>query len=118
MGFSMFTAMFYTVFILVIGVFAITIVKGLGEWNRNNHSPRLTVEATVTAKRTHVSHHHHNDAGNLHTSTSTSYYVTFQVASGDRMELQVSGSEFGMLAEGDYGQLSFQGTRYLAFVRC
>lgn len=50
-------------------------------------------------------------------STSTSYYVTFEVESGDRMELHVSGSEYGMLAEGDYGQLTFQGTRYLDFVR-
>ena len=31
----------------------------------------------------------------------TSYYVTFQVESGDRMELSVSGREYGMLAEGD-----------------
>lgn len=35
----------------------------------------------------------------------------------DRMELRVSGSEYGMLVEGDYGILSFQGTRYLGFDR-
>lgn len=44
-------------------------------------------------------------------------YVTFQVESGDRMELNVSGTEYGMLIEGDYGELTFQGTRYLGFVR-
>ena len=33
------------------------------------------------------------------------------------MELHVSGFEYGQLAEGDRGQLSFQGTRYLGFVR-
>jgi hypothetical protein len=49
--------------------------------------------------------------------TSTSYYVTFQVASGDRMELHVSGREYGILIEGDYGKLTFQGTRYLGFQR-
>ena len=37
--------------------------------------------------------------------------------SGDRMELRVSGREYGLLAEGDRGQLTFQGTRYLSFVR-
>jgi hypothetical protein len=55
----------------------------------------------------------------MHTSghTSTTYYVTFQVESGDRMEFHVSGEEYGLLVEGDYGDLSFQGTRYLGFVR-
>lgn len=45
------------------------------------------------------------------------YYVTFQFESGDRMEFQVYGSEYGMLAEGDEGKLTFQGTRYLSFER-
>ena len=45
------------------------------------------------------------------------YYVTFQTERGDRMEFQVSGTEYGMFAEGDTGRLTFQGTRYLAFER-
>ena len=48
---------------------------------------------------------------------STWYYATFQVESGDRMEFSVTGIEYGMLAEGDTGKLSFQGTRYLSFER-
>ena len=43
--------------------------------------------------------------------------MTFEVESGDRIELELSGTEYGMLAEGDYGKLSFQGTRYLGFER-
>ena len=53
----------------------------------------------------------------FYTTTNTMYYVTFQMESGDRMEFQVSGIEYGMLAEGDTGELTFQGTRYLAFER-
>ena len=49
--------------------------------------------------------------------TFTSYYVTFQVESGDRMEFEISDTEYGMLAEGDSGKLTFQGTRYLNFQR-
>ena len=49
--------------------------------------------------------------------TFTSYYVTFQVESGDRMEFEISDMEYGMLAEGDSGELTFQGTRYLNFQR-
>lgn len=56
-------------------------------------------------------------AGAMHTARSTSYYAAFQVGSGDRMELHVGGAEYGMLAEGDAGKLTFQGTRYLGFER-
>ena len=115
----LFELMFFLVFFLVIGVFVVTAVKGIGEWNKNNHSPRLTVPATVVSKRTNVSrHHHHHGTGHVgHTSTSTTYYATFQFDSGDRMELHVSGQEYGMLVEGDFGDLTFQGTRYLGFAR-
>ena len=120
-GFGMFNAfgiMFAIVFVLVIGTFIVIAVKGIGQWNKNNHSPRLTVPATVVAKRTNVSHHRHGGVNDHHHHhTSTSYYVTFQVESGDRMELQVSGQEYGMVVEGDVGNLTFQGTRYLGFER-
>ena len=117
-GFDMFSIMFSIVFIIVIGMFVVTAIKGIGQWNKNNNSPRLTVPATVVAKRTNVSHHNHAGTNSHHHhSTSTTYYVTFQVESGDRMELHLSGHEFGMLVEGDKGKLSFQGTRYLGFER-
>ena len=118
-GFSIFGIIWVVMFLLVFGIILFTVITGIRQWNKNNHSPRLTVPATVVAKRTNVSHHHHNhDAGHIgHTSTSTSYYVTFQVASGDRMELHMAGHEFGLLVEGDRGNLTFQGTRYLSFER-
>ena len=118
MSFNMFGIMFTIVFVLVMGMFVVTIVQSIGQWNKNNNSPRLTVSATVVAKRTNVSRHHHNGAnGHHHSSTSTTYYVTFQVESGDRMELRMTGQEYGMLVEGDEGRLTFQGTRYLGFER-
>lgn len=114
-----FEILFTLMFLLVFGMIVFTVIRGIGQWNKNNNSPRLTVPATVVSKRGDVSHHHHaggpHSAG--HTTTSTTYYVTFQVESGDRMELHVSGSEYGMLAEGDTGHLTFQGTRYLGFER-
>lgn len=123
MGFGLFQTMFSVVFIFVIGMFIVTAVKGISTWNKNNNSPRLTVPAAIVAKRMDVSHHQHANAGDItgahghHYSTSTWYFVTFQVESGDRMELSVNGAEYGMLAEGDKGKLSFQGTRYLSFER-
>lgn len=116
-----FEVIFGLIFLLVISTFVVTAIRGVSEWHNNNQSPRLTVEAAVVTKRIEVSRHQHANAGDasgahgFHTVTSTSYYITFQVASGDRMEFHVSGSEYGMLVEGDSGQLSFQGTRYLGF---
>ena len=117
-GFILFRIMFILAFVLVIGMFLVFAVKGIAQWNQNNHSPRLTVPAVIVAKRTNVTRHHHGGAGgHHHHHTSTSYYVTFQFGGGDRMELLVSGSEYGMFVEGDQGDLSFQGTRYLGFER-
>lgn len=113
----------FLVFAVVLVGFVIQIVRGVGTWNRNNQSPRLTVSAQIVSKRTQVTQHTHPNAGDatgahgFHTTTSTSYYVTFQVESGDRMEFRVSGSEYGTYIEGDTGKLSFQGTRYLGFER-
>lgn len=114
-GFGMFELMFGVVFLIVIGTFLVTAVKGLSQWNRNNNAPELTVEATVVAKRTNVTHHHGGEHHHHHTSTQ--YYATFQVTSGDRMEFALDGGEYGMLVEGDVGALTFQGTRYLRFDR-
>lgn len=116
-GFSAFHTLFFLFFAVIIVVFIIGVVRGVSTWHKNNHSPRLTVEAAVVAKRqnTDVSHHHHDN--HLHTSTFTDYYATFQFESGDRLELHLSGQEYGLLAEGDVGELTFQGTRYLDFRR-
>ncbi|MCI5573056.1 MAG: DUF2500 domain-containing protein [Faecalibacterium prausnitzii] len=119
----LFSLLFPLVFLLALGTILFTLVGNLRTWNKNNHSPRLTVQAAVVAKRTQVSRHRNANAGDATgahgytTSSVTTYYVTFQVESGDRMELQVGGAEYGMLVEGDTGKLSFQGTRYLSFQR-
>ena len=118
MGFGMFGVMFTIMFVVVIGMFVVTAVQGISQWNKNNNSPRLTVTATVVAKRTNISRHRHRGANDHHHyHTSTTYYVTFEVESGDRMELEMDGSEYGLLVEGDRGSLTFQGTRYQGFAR-
>lgn len=115
---TLFPVMFFAVFALIIGTFIVFLVKGLSQWSKNNASPVLTVEAKVVTKRADVSNRLDSDSdGMTHRHSSTSYYVTFQVESGDRMELHVPDQEFGLLVEGDRGRLTFQGTRYHGFVR-
>lgn len=116
MPFGAFQMIFMIVFVLIVGVILFNVIKGVGQWNTNNKSPHLSVMATVVTKRINVSHHNHNNSNvGMNSTSRTSYYVTFQVESGDRMEFHISGSEYGMLVEGDTGRLTFQGTRYLGF---
>ena len=102
------------IFVIVIGTFIVTAARGVGEWSKNNASPRLTVGASVVTKRQHNTSHRTQHGHRHHHSY---YYVTFQVDSGDRMELSVTGPEFGVIVEGDTGKLTFQGTRFLSFTR-
>ena len=73
--------------------------------DRTGFSPHKALAGRARARRDNM------------TRGYTRYFVTFEFESGDRLELKVDGSEYGLLAEGDCGMLSFQGTRYLGFVR-
>ena len=108
--------MFLIVPIFIFGILAVTLLRGAKQWHRDEQSPRLTVEAKVVSKRTDY-HRGMNTRNNMHTAASTSYYATFEFESGDRMELELQGNEYGMLVEGDKGKLTFQGSRYLGFQR-
>ena len=108
-GFDVMQGFVFLIFAIVIMAFIVFFIKGISTWHKNDNSPRLTVAATVVAKRqnTDVHHHHTGDNVAMHTSTSTMYYATFQFDSGDRLELHVPGREYGMLVEGDAGELTF-----------
>ena len=121
--FELMDILFPIFFLLILGIIIFSIINRVLTWNKNNHSPRLTVPAKVIAKRANTNQHMQGNAGDITgahgytTTTSTSYYATFQFESGDRMEFLISGREYGLLAEGDEGKLTFQGTRYLSFER-
>lgn len=100
------TVLFFILFFAVIA-------KNIGQWFKNENSPRLTVSAKIVDMR-RKTHHHHSNGHHHHSRT---YHVTFEVESGDRMELRVHRNEYGLLAVGDQGKLTFQGTRYLGFER-
>ena len=111
---EVFGILFFIMFFAVFALVFVQAARGVLQWNKNNHAPRLTVDATVVAKRTNVTRHR---SKNHMSHTSTTYFVTFQVESGDRMELMLPGNEFGLMVEGDRGKVSFQGTRFLGFER-
>ncbi|MCD7858095.1 MAG: DUF2500 domain-containing protein [Clostridiales bacterium] len=113
-----FSVLFFAAFVIVLVVILINVVGGIRDWHQNNQSPVLDVEAAVVSKRQDFSTHMHNAGdGVMHHTTHCSYYVTFQFHSNDRLELSVSGEQYGLLSEGDLGTLTFQGTRFLGFQR-
>ncbi len=94
--------------ILVISVGG-SIIKILGERANNQAAPVLTADAVVAAKRLQVV--------NRGKSHSTEYYATFDLGSGERIELELDGKQYGLLAEEDRGALRYQGTWFLDFAR-
>ena len=114
---------FFIIFVVIfVAILAVVIGRGIYVWNKNNHSAKLTVDARVVTKRMKVTSMSGGHAGNVSsmnmgTSARTRYFATFEMEKGSRLELQVSDYEYGMLAEGDEGKLTFQGTRYLGFER-
>ena len=99
--------------VLFFILFFAVLAKNIAQFFKNEASPRLTVPAKIVDMQ-RKTHHHHSNGHHHHTHT---YHVTFEVESGDRMELKVSRNEYGMLVVGDSGRVSFQGTRYLGFER-
>ncbi|MGU3472511.1 DUF2500 domain-containing protein [Paenibacillus sp. D51F] len=109
-----------TAFTILIAVIAVIIGAGLWKsysgWSRINGQPQLSVKAAVVSKRSRVRSRQPYEEGS-HQQTLTDYYATFEVESGDRMEFSVTGKDFGLLAEGDVGKLTFRGSRYQGFER-
>ncbi|MDG0791210.1 DUF2500 domain-containing protein [Cohnella ginsengisoli] len=99
------------ILILVVGGFLYAIIRGISTWTTNNASDIITSPATVLDKRTEVW------GGSGDSSSSTNYYVTFQLANRTRIELPVRGDRFGLIVIGDQGQLTYQGTRFKEFTR-
>lgn len=64
--------------------------------------PVLEAEGTVVGKRTAV-----GGGGNI--GVSQGYYVTFELADGQRLELGASGQQYGLIVEYDQGRLVYQG---------
>lgn len=108
---------------LIFAVFIIFIIgSAISQYTKNEASPQLTVEARVVEKKEETTMHAHtstdgNGVTHTHHTHDVSYYVRFQVESGDTLRFHVRRREFNELLEGDFGRLTFQGTRYQGFER-
>ena len=110
-----FFIIFFLMFFAVFGLVFYNIIKEMVRNTKNKNSPRISVNAKVVAKRMQV--HGGTHTSNHHSVGYTKYFATFQFESGDRLELGVYDTEYGLLVEGDEGVLTFRGTEYLSFER-
>lgn len=100
--------------IVIVAVVVIVLVKGvqgLFTWSSNNAAEILNKPSEIVTKRTEVW------GGSGNSSTSTSYYITFEFEDCSRQEFEVKAKKFGMLVEGDIGILTYQGTRFIDYAR-
>ncbi len=74
------------VFVIVIGTIIFQAAKGVQEWSHNNSQPVLSVPACVVSKRTATSGHVSSNSGG---HVSTSYFATFELESGERLEFSL-----------------------------
>jgi len=104
--------------LLVIGGFIYVIIRGITNYSRNASQPVLTEHVRVIGKRTNVSSHVNTSNSNMNNRrTSTTYYVAFETDAGQRLELRMSGREYGIIMEGDIGNLMYQGEWFKGFDR-
>ncbi len=105
--FKIFPFIFFIIFFIIIVAFITIFIKGFSEWNNNNHSPKLTIDAKVVSKRMNTMRNTYNSR----------YYATFEFEGGERLELFIPPTDFGYIVEGDKGKLTFKGTRFIKFER-
>ena len=104
------TLLFAVPFVVFAALFIWIILRHIITAAKNSASPVAAEKAAAVAKRQMT-------AGGFNGGYSTSYYVTFEFSGGERTEFSVKGKEYGMIAEGDTGILSYQGTRFISFER-
>ncbi|MGC3954410.1 MAG: DUF2500 domain-containing protein [Propionicimonas sp.] len=137
-GFGAFDTMFNLIFglvvvgfVVILGVMVAGVVRSARQGIKNNAAPEVTAQARVVDKRIEISGGGTTHSGPTMSSDGTftsagmstsspvheEHYVTFEQAGGERFELKVPASEYGLLVVGDQGAVTMKGTRYLGFQR-
>lgn len=112
-----FDFIFNLIFIIIIICFITilgTAIKNFIEYLSNKTKDKVSVKATVISKRMNVSYAYNemNMSNNY-----TTYYIGFEFINGEREEFTVKGRIYNLLIEGDKGNLTIQGTRFIDFKR-
>jgi hypothetical protein len=104
-----FKIVFYGIFALVVFRIVTSLFTRATLQAANQSAPLRSSDATVVAKR--------SDLRGGRKSARTRYFITFELSDGARLELAVTGEQFGQWIERDSGILRFQGTWFQGFER-
>lgn len=116
MDFYTFDVFFLFFPIIIFIVFMLIIFINVKEYNRNKSSPILSERVRVVDRRTEVSYIMHTNS-EFHNVAHTNYYITFENEAGQRFELKVGPTDYGLIVEGDYGVVTYQGKWFKKFER-
>ena len=108
---SGFDILCFACFFLMLSAIVVYCFQNFTQWQRNRMAPRLIVGADVVSKRGDMTGYPDEAP-----PPNGNYFVTFEMEGGDRMEFRLPMRDFRRIAEGDFGRLTFQGSRYIAFV--
>lgn len=98
------------VFVAILALTIFGLFRKAQRFAANSAQPEQTVTARVLDKRSAT----HGDGNG---PVTTTYHVTFEKLDGVRLELRLPHREFGLVIEGDQGQLTHQGTWFRRFER-
>ncbi len=103
-------------FSIIIGLSLIIVVR---QWWKNKHSPLIVTQATISDKRIEEHYIRSKRSASLgyRTRKVLIYYITFNLEGGEHIELRTNELVYSELENGDYGKLTFKGSKYIGFVR-
>ncbi|AAO35259.1 DUF2500 domain-containing protein [Clostridium tetani] len=103
---------FQIVFIFIFVYIIFNIVK---EYSENSKCPIITVKAKVIDKNKKTTTHVHNNNDIITHHHNTTYYATFKTEHDEEISFSISRRFYNDLIEGDYGNLTYQGTWFKDF---
>lgn len=114
--FYIFLFMLFLFFLVVSLGFLTALFDNCKIWTYGGGKPIITVNSKVINKRVRT-FHDTQSYGDMIPSYNyiTSYYVTFEMESEEKLEFSITDVEFENIAIGDTGKLSYQGSKFLAF---
>ena len=101
---------------VVFCVFLYQAMQGAAQWKKTTDAPVLTVDAVLVGKRKESVKDKRERSFFTH-GPSEIFYATFEVESGDRIELEIPDREYSLILENDTGRLTLQGNKYVGFQR-
>jgi hypothetical protein len=104
-------------FAIVIGGITYQQIQKMRVSARNDSLPILTTRATLVSKRKDVIAQPPGINPKNQIAPSTTFFASFRLPEGQTVEVQVDNVQFAALTEGEAGQLTYQGTRFLGFAK-